>query len=61
VLSKVAATIVFWIRDGQSANLNEYLYAIANNKETYLRSGDLGMNWKSVSEYEFNTVFYKFL
>ncbi len=56
VLSKVAATLVFWIRDTQAPLLASYLYAIGNDKTGFLRSDDNGMNWKSVSTFEFSIV-----
>ena len=57
-MPKVVTTIAFWVRD-TNPNTNvvsDYLYGLAADKVSYMRSDDLGFSWIAVSNTEFNTV-----
>ena len=58
IFDTTVSTIVFWVRDQDY--LKEYLYGVARDKITYVRSDDNGVTWKSVAKSEFDQVKIKF-
>ena len=45
---------MFYVND-QISN-QEYLYGVGRNMKSLVKSEDNGLNWKIISDYEFNTV-----
>lgn len=53
-MSKIVSTVVFYIKDLNSAR--EFLYGIGKDKNGFVRSDDGGIVWKIVSPREYNEV-----
>ncbi len=55
-MPKKVVTILLWIKD--IVTLEEYLYGLADDKKSIIRSEDYGLTWKFVTMNEYNTVYY---
>ena len=48
----IVSNIIYYVND----NGVEYLYGLADDLKSYLRSDDYGVTWKAISQVEFKYV-----